>query len=125
MVEVGQAETTLDPCQLSGEHGGRSFRLAGRLLTTRLLASLLSRTTSISPAPTTELAATRSTPRRHCRHRRGLGTIHQLGHGGRETRLHAVQRPQRVGLLGKSLTFWWSSSPRVIRSSAGSHSRNK
>jgi hypothetical protein len=39
VVEVEKTEATLDPSHLPGEKRGCSFRLAGHLLTSRLLAS--------------------------------------------------------------------------------------
>jgi hypothetical protein len=101
MVEVGQTEAALDPCQLLRQDRGRSFRLASHLLTTRLLAALPSGVVPVTPAPTTKLTATSGTPGRHCRHWRGLVHVHQQGHGGREARHHAMQGPKRLGLLGK------------------------
>jgi hypothetical protein len=93
MVEVGQTEAALDPRQLLRQDMGRSFRLASHLLTTRLLAALPSRVVPVTPAPTTS-----GTPGRHCCHWRGLLHVHQRG---REARLHAMQGPKRVSLLGK------------------------
>jgi hypothetical protein len=44
VVEVDQTEATLDPGQLPGAKRGLSFRLAGQLLTARLLAATPGRT---------------------------------------------------------------------------------
>jgi hypothetical protein len=93
MVEVSHTEATLDTRQLSRQDWGRSFRLAGRLLTARLLATLLNGVGLTPPAPSTGLGTATGASRRDSRGGRRLVHIHQRGHRGRKTRLHAVKGP--------------------------------
>jgi hypothetical protein len=102
MVEVSHTEATLDSRQLSRQDWGRSFRLTGRLLTARLLATLPNEAGFVPPAPRSRLGTATGASRRDSRDGRRLVYVHQRGHRGRETRLHAVKGPKRVSLLGKS-----------------------
>jgi hypothetical protein len=102
MDEMAEAEAALDTSHLPWEERGRSFVLAGHLLTARLLASTPGTTSNTTTAATASTATTTRAARRdHC-HRGRLVHVHQRGHGRGKTGLHPVQGPERVSFLSQS-----------------------